>query len=1264
MAEQSTLISNQFGSEIVPVRDNPLPNPEAVGLQGNIPQEFDRVPFNDATAANKGLGLAGRYAREAEFYKPESGLLEGVGAAITQLDTSRLIKRIFRPTFDDEVQFDAAASLQDVNIALTEDERDYYLEVARGAKSAAYALEQIEQRRTASKVIGDNPLSMLVSVLDPIWYAIPPAVKVARLAKSPAAARAASGAITGVAGAGVAAGGEGPLSDGEILLAGLLNGAVGTVAYRGGRMVKADAQFPDTQLAKVVDEVKPALVKSKADPDRLAGATTAEQLEVRIAWRNGATPTEMPGGHKMRSYLEEVASGDVASDPIAKAARTLLDRTEPGMWDAPVRLSGNARPYASYDGFVVLRKDSEPRTIVHEAVHIATMRALEQVRSGDVSKLGPQTRAGVERLNKLWQESRTAWEAENGKKVRKDPKGDSVEYGVKDVHEFAAQAMTSEDFQKWLASRPGIEGGQSVWRDFLAVVAKVLGIKATGTALDEAIDAIDMILTARDTKYIDGAGTAVQYAPRSAEEAAKIVDAKLDKELPARRVASAIMWNMHKTMSSFGEVGKKVADLFYDNNLDLSKTSLESHREAILSELRAYQYKYEDIMRTAMKEQGFGILKMLNPRTAREALKVQNKLERQVQVEMFRREAAAKAGVKYVPNTDEVPKHVLDMANALDELHRRALAELKAAGVSGAEALEELPGYMTRKWSSQAIDDMLRKLEQTGMSEKEARKRVNGLVGSAVLRANNIDPVLANKIGAAIVDRALRKGYFEDAAVTNISGEGQLKQMRDMLKQNGVAPQEIERILDALRVQTDDTNKAGFLKHRMDIDYKAAIRVGDESFSVVDLIDNRVSTIVDNYVMQASTTAAFARKGFKKRSDIDKLREDLLHSLSDAQERERAKDLFDNTIAYFRGDPNGAKLNENFRLMQAYGRTITLAWSGLWQLTEYANVMAEYGLRKALAYGAKEIPGLRTLVGSPTKEEAGSLVNILAEHSSQSMRIRPYLSKFEDGFELDTRNALQLSAQTAGQLVPYANAMKFVHHAQAKVVANLVLDRLDMAAKGNAKARAALAEYGIDAPVLDRVSEQIRKHGLQVDSWDDAVWAEARPAFAKMMDAAVLRQRLGDMPAFAVFDNVGKMLFTYRTFILAAHNKILAGTAARRGGGALGLVLLYQFPLAMAAVQAQAVMRGEGPLKEDDLVKRALGQMGGLGLFSEPLKWITGESNSVGAPVLIPADRFVKTVQATASMDPRAMAGSALAMAPVIQAVPVINSWTRQLKED
>lgn len=1138
-------------------------------LGGAVQSDGPRVSVTDETVkGDRGFSEA-RQARDARAQREDSGILVGIGAAINTWDTTRLVKRLGRPTFDDDTPINQHEYLENTPLVLTEDEREYFLDVGRGVKSAQYAMDQITDRRQAAAVMGDHPVvGLATSFADPLWLAVPPALRLGKVA--PKAGRVISGVTAGALGAGVTAAGEGPVSDTEIALSLVLNSAAGAALYKPGKgLVRADADFP----TKAVDDVLAA-----AEQGAQASVKPRYRLVEAEKWEEVDIP-EQPA----KFEFQEIRSPE-------------LDNAKPGYSYQSKKFAVEFDNPLDKAAYIVAGKSKAHQAILDWAVQTSGLTEAQLIGRGEAIRADLKVRAKSSPEGKI---SAGPSPFEFKPRVKQVKVADAVP---------ARKERRKVQDAKWEEVPQELQPG------------------------------------------------AVNTEPKAVVQA---VETALGQESRARGLGAKLMWNMHKTMQGFGAAGKKVADILYDNNSDLGITSMESHREAILSNLRTKQFEYEDLMRQEMAAQGASLFKMVNPLTSREAYAVQARIEREVQRELFRREQFQRQGLPLT--TEGVNPKIAAMADKLDELHKQALSEMKAAGVEGAENVLERAGYMNRKWNSAKIDDTIARLEKQGLTREQAHAKVTGLVSLALRRANSMDKKLADQVGQAIVDRALRKGYFEDSVFNAPAGEGQLKELRDILKESKMPHDEIERALNVLRVASDDAGKAGYMKHRMDLDYRATMRIGSENISIMDLIDSRVSTIVDQYVQQVATNSAFARKGLRKRSDIEALREELLHDVP-MEKRKEAADLFDNTVAHYRGDPAGAKVNDKFRLLQSYGRTISLAWSGLWQMTEYATAMGEYGLAKTLKYAAQEMPGFKSLM-RPDRETARSLNNVLAEHSSASLRLRPFIARFEDGYEMDMGNALQLSAQSWGQMVPYANAMKFVHHHQARVVGNLILDRVEMAAKGNTKAREALEKYGLGLHVMDKLAAEIKAKGFDVDQWDDAVWAEVRPAFAKMMDASVLKGRLGDIPAFAAFDPVGKFIFTYRTFVLTAHNKVLAGGLERNGAAAVGLVLMYQMPLALAAVQAQSVIRGEGALESDDLVKKAIGQMGGLGLFSEPLKWATGESNAVGAPGLIPIDRGVKLFQSGINLDAEQGASTALTMMPVISAVPFIRGMAQQIKE-
>jgi hypothetical protein len=246
--------------------------------------------------------------------------------------------------------------------------------------------------------------------------------------------------------------------------------------------------------------------------------------------------------------------------------------------------------------------------------------------------------------------------------------------------------------------------------------------------------------------------------------------------------------------------------------------------------------------------------------------------------------------------------------------------------------------------------------------------------------------------------------------------------------------------------------------------------------------------------------------------------------------------------------------------------------------------------------------------------------------SSNNLRLRPFVQRLEDGYNLPESSVFDTRLQHAQQLIPYSNALKWVHNYQAGIVGNLVTDVVVQAAKGDAKAAQHLLKYGVDADALKLVREAVDTHGLDVDKWPLATWDAARPAFTKMMDESVLHQRMGDTPAFALLNPVGKFIFTMRTFTLTAHNKVLAGSIGRDGMAGASLIMLYQFPLSALAVQAQAALNGKKELKDSELAVKAMGQMGAFGLFTDISKILAGDMQNFGNPAMIAVDRGIKTV--------------------------------------
>jgi hypothetical protein len=232
------------------------------------------------------------------------------------------------------------------------------------------------------------------------------------------------------------------------------------------------------------------------------------------------------------------------------------------------------------------------------------------------------------------------------------------------------------------------------------------------------------------------------------------------------------------------------------------------------------------------------------------------------------------------------------------------------------------------------------------------------------------------------------------------------------------------------------------------------------------------------------------------------------------------------------------------------------------------------------------------------------------------------LQRFEDNFEMSIGDNVQATLQQGRQLVPFVNGMAYVHHFAAKTTAGLIVDTLQRAAKGDLKAAATLSRYGLDLTLHPSVAQDIAQHGFSTTKWSDETMSAVLGPAVKMMDESVLRTRMGELPHFAVASTLGKFLFTFRSFILGAHNKLMGNTLVQDGWAGLGLLVLHQMPAAMLTAKAQSLLQGK-ELEDEALVQKALSQVGAFGMFSELVGIATGQRNEVGVPGMIGLDRVV-----------------------------------------
>jgi hypothetical protein len=174
----------------------------------------------------------------------------------------------------------------------------------------------------------------------------------------------------------------------------------------------------------------------------------------------------------------------VDTAPISGQIDVLLEAYEEGVYllDTP----GTYFPHLDAINLNTNLGGASNYTFIHEVTHAATSWALNPE---NFTKLTPAQQRAVGELNKLWEKARDYTPARyetkiiDGKekiveiKLNKESKerlNSMYAYGIKNLDEFVAEAMSNRQFQKQLAQIK-YDGAISFWDKFIRLISKLVG---------------------------------------------------------------------------------------------------------------------------------------------------------------------------------------------------------------------------------------------------------------------------------------------------------------------------------------------------------------------------------------------------------------------------------------------------------------------------------------------------------------------------------------------------------------------------------------------------------------------------------------------------------------------------------------------------------------------------------------------------------------------------------------------------------------------
>lgn len=850
----------------------------------------------------------------------------------------------------------------------------------------------------------------------------------------------------------------------------------------------------------------------------------------------------------------------------------------------------------------------------------------------------------------------------------------AVRYGFTNPREFMAVLVEGNpDFYRFLEKLDLPEGTlpntfqPTLVGEMYDSMRRLLGLDLEqANTLTRALDLSDQ-LAKTPARYVyempDGAAPTVRKISPDASEAdiARLTEKEVTETIAANqrwneKLGNKLAWNLYKTVS---KIDPKTAELWLSDPMRTNaRGNISSTKRAIRAEFADAELRYHTAVRQALFDSGLKWWEFIvKPSKVRA---VQDQLHRDVMDVLLQWENQASKGI----TRSEGKGAVYEAAKAFDDTMRIAGKAGEESGIFN-RGLTTQHGYIPRRFNASRIADIEDALTNFFKGDtKKARAYLAEQLSRGFRQMGDMTPEDYKLLAAALLDRARRKGELQDVTFRGHMGLEVLAEIKDVMVRQGAKPRDVNRVLEILEGKVEEAGKASYQKSRLDLNMTAQLTMPDGTvFPMREIMDHNLTSLMSNYLDDVSGRIAMSEFGIKNTGDIDKARQAFVSKARGENAKREANDLFENIVNDILGRPVGEVMPDWLRGVQMMTTMLSLRNSGFWQVTEYAKAYQRYssivghGLVTHRIFGS--FKGMRDALKDV--DQARTLEGILSRNSYNDLRLRPFIDKLDDGHMLGD-NPVITGMKHAQQYVYVANGMSYIQRHQSIMAANLVVDTLGAASKGNVKARDFFKKFGFDDELIDSIGDQIKKHGNTVDKWDGGVWAKVRAPLQTIMDEDVLRARLGEIPAIAQFSTAGKILFTFRSFVLSSHNKILANGLANDGVKAMSIFYAYQFALSSLMVQvAQASRSGEVITDRNEWAKKTVAMMGGIGLLADGIAAFTGESKQFGSPFLMSVDRVYRLANQTGSGEFQSAALTAADSVPLVSLLPAWGAAMRAI---
>lgn len=971
---------------------------------------------------------------------------------------------------------------------------------------------------------------------------------------------------------------------------------------------------------KLVDLEKedPAQGNSRDIPTRDGGF-------VRLTWERQPKP-EGATYYSVREVLQGIIDLDEVPKPIRAVADYLSKALRDDVQDVGVRfrqphdvdpVTGKETPrprtmgrfraltseveassklpeHAALEDHLIFMDPRHLETVLHETIHAATMSKIQAYANGRLSSSTDAWKAAKD-LDDLYKQFLEHWKSEKPKYQFSPNTTGLLDYAAKNLHEFAAMAITNPELRAMLREMPGKSLGgiqTTAWQTFINALTRLFG--KGDNAFRQAAATLDRLIAADGSMIRFQDGSPTLYSPDFSDaEAPALFNGQAQRRHAQQMYQHAEQWVARnpvdparlKVLTNFV---KKYGGLSDGLVLAQSKNPIAQMVAGLVTEVTtgaAGRHANAAIRAHMLHRKMIGNA-MLDYTNAFSAWGKQNggtfwdsvfhgekrrEFDRAVMTEMLNRRDA-----NYTPSGDG---NVRMAADSLEKLFDRTRTEQVQAGTLGSERL----GDTSRGYVPQALDGT----KYIALSAQE-QAAFHAELAAQFQERLGWDQAFAETFAPYYVELARARAQKTKGVDSVSAGDNSVSLIRATLDTMSIDPQTRDRLMASLTTRGGTKNT----KSRLDLDLRREFAPGRR---LLDVYVNDPLLLARQQARQTAGAVALTEQGILGIRGVQALRDAMAQPGPDGTRvTQQELDAFDRVTAEILGHPIPDQITapgaSTLQLLVGLQRLGGLAFT---QAAEMYNMIHILGLRSTLA----GIPNLPRLMGEVGRLKRGQSTNnsILgsieayggefgAENYKMVAPLDPPESRLEDYAKqagLVTRLS-RAGVHLQSKVSLFRGIMAVQHRHAAEQITMKAMRYIrdggdDIALRDMGFTPDVVAAIKADLPRIAQWDSAGRLQALDLSAVTDVRAAEAFAQAVNRGTSQIIQGTFIGEQSKWMHNDYLRVLLQLRTFGLTATEKQLGRTAMNHGYAGLAGAIIAQtalaLPLHMARVHAAALGR-------------------------------------------------------------------------------------------